>query len=154
MIVMGPKAEAVLHWYLLNPLGKVRDCAQALGLRPGWVAQLVQSDGFRAEYAARAREMGAETVLGFRAKLEALRVLAAERVEELMAEGKLSERAVMELLKVGGEPAPAQPQLHLHVTGAELMEARKLAEQARQAVARKDERLIPAPVGSGEGVCG
>ena len=152
MAEMGPKAQAVLHWYLLNPEGRVRDCAKALGLRPGWVAQLVQSDSFKAEYAARARELGAESVLSFRARLEALRLLAAERAEELLVKGELSERAVMDLLKSGPEPAPVQPQLHFHVTATELMEARKIAEQYREAVPRKDERLLP--VGSGEGVRG
>jgi hypothetical protein len=149
---MGPKAQAVLHWYLLNPEGRVRDCAKALGLRPGWVAQLVQSDSFKAEYAVRARELGAESVLSLKARLEALRLLAAERAEELLVEGKLSERAVMDLLKSGPEPAPVQPQLHFHVTATELMEARKIAEQYRESVPRKDERLLP--VGSGEGVRG
>jgi len=152
---VGPRAEAVLHWFMLNPEGKVRDCARALGLRPGWVAQLVGSDWFKAQLSARTKELGAESVLGLKARLEALRVLAAERLEEKLEADEVSERGLLELVKAQtGEAQQPQPHLHVHVSGAELMEARRLAEELRQSVPRKDERLIPAaiPIGPGEGV--
>jgi len=153
------KHALVAEWLLLNPDAGLRECARALGYTKAWVAQVVASDSFQAYYAKRAQEVGQEAAFVLRARTQALQMLAVEHGIELFEQDKASERLTLEVLRSVMEVPPGnggpkqggvEQHVHLHISAADLAEARQLMSAARDALPPVPRKLeaptVPVPV--------
>lgn len=107
--------ESIIDWMLLNPQGRLADCAVQFDVTQAWLSIIVNSDLFRVRLAARRAEMANEVGATVIEKLSGIAGQALEGIAEKIEKektklplGELRETATMalEALGYGAKSAP------------------------------------------------
>lgn len=109
--------ESIIDWMLLQPEGRLGDCAREFNVTQSWLSIIVNSDLFRARLAQRRAELAGEIGATVIDRLSGIAGQALESIAEKIEKektkipiGELRETAEMSLnaLGYGGRAAPTQ----------------------------------------------
>lgn len=81
---MTPTHELMVDWILQNPGGTLKQMGYYFGYSTSWLCTVMKSDAFRAYASERLTDVHNLVSQGIPARMEALAVLAIERMEETL----------------------------------------------------------------------
>lgn len=104
----------MIDFLLANPMCSVGDLAARYGYTIGWVSNIMQSDAWKAAYAARREEMLDPTLaLTIEERMRGMVSLSLNRLQEKLEAPVVSDNVVLKALELGakslglGQPQPA-----------------------------------------------
>lgn len=104
--------SSILNWMVANPEKRLADCARELKVSQSWLSVIINTDMFRAELAARQKELGSAVTVELKDKIAGVAHMAldaqlAELETGLLTGKDLRETSAMALKALGYMDGPA-----------------------------------------------
>lgn len=143
---LNHRHQQIINWLILNPDKTLGDCAAFFGYTQPWLTQIIHSDMFQAAYGEACKSANTLAVHTIVNELSGLTAITIAKAKDTIVAGKASERFLGETLstclaglgyKAGGrgQAQESQPQLHVHVSAQDLLEARERAAMLKEGTA-------------------